>query len=150
MNASADDSSSDDGSDVVVQVRQRQTASSIKATNDQRTGANVQRSATATDPSSKASQTRNPSSAKSDYSNNNATNSDSKWEMSSDSEDDSQSETSSTRSTNDAEDDSDDGSRIKVSESDIADFMLLMPDYAYGDPETDAARNFRRDRKSVV
>jgi ankyrin repeat protein len=140
---SSSDSSSDDASDVEITVRQRGTFSANKSPTvgtavrnaaghiEQNIHASARRS-----PADTETRTQVPSEEKQHFE---------KWEMSSSGSAEESSDTSDTESDNEGSQ----GSTISVTERDIADFMLLVPDYAYSNPDSEASRRFRLGIRSI-
>jgi ankyrin repeat protein len=140
---SSSDSSSDDASDVEITVRQRGTFSANKSPTvgtavrnaaghiEQNIHASARRS-----PADTETRTQRPSEEKQHFE---------KWEMSSSGSAEESSDTSDTESDNEGSQ----GSTISVTERDIADFMLLVPDYTYSNPDSEASRRFRLGIRSI-
>jgi ankyrin repeat protein len=136
---SSSDSSSDDASDVEITVRQRGTFSANRSPTvgtaqrnaaghiEQNNDASARRSSA---PADTETRIQRPSEEKQHFE---------KWEMSSSGSAEEPSDTSDTESDNEGSQ----GSTISVTERDIADFMLLVPDYAYSNPDSEASRRFR-------
>jgi hypothetical protein len=142
---SSSDSSSDDASDVEITVRQRGTFSANRSPTvgtaernaaghiEQTIHASARRSSA---PAQTETRTQRPSEEKQHFE---------KWEMSSSGSAEEFSDASDTESDNEGSQ----GSTISVTERDIADFMLLVPDYAYSNPDSEASRRFRIGIRSI-
>jgi ankyrin repeat protein len=142
-NMSSSDSSSDDASDVEITVRQRGTFSANRSptfgTAERNAAGHIEQNMHASArrrPAETERRTQRPSEEKQHFE---------KWEMSSSGSAEESSDTSDTESDNEGSQ----GSTISVTERDIADFMLLVPDYAYSNPDSEASRRFRIGIRSI-
>lgn len=136
---SASESSSDDDSDVEVTVRQRPTFSATKAGVSKSEAI----SQNADDRKATTASDNVPQQLKQHNSNNSSSNrKEEKWDMSSSDDREDTVRENATES-------QDEGSVLSVTEQDIGDFMLLVPDYAYSDPETEPSRQFRLGIRSI-
>jgi ankyrin repeat protein len=143
-NMSSSDSSSDDASDVEITVRQRGTFSANRSPTvgtAERNAAghieqNIHGSARRRPADTETLTQQRPGEEKQHFE---------KWEMSSSGSAEESSDTSDTESDNEGSQ----GSTISVTERDIADFMLLVPDYAYSNPDSEASRRFRIGIRSI-
>jgi ankyrin repeat protein len=140
---SSSDSSSDDASDVEITVRQRGKFSANRSptvgTAERNAAGHIEQNIHASarrSPAETETRTQRPSEEKQHFE---------KWEMSSSGSAEESSDTSDTESDNEGSQ----GSTISVTERDIADFMLLVPDYAYSNPDSEASRRFRIGIRSI-